>query len=68
MILIAFVLGTGEKISQSIPDVWIYPLATNMSLYQSIVPSEWYFTEKTHLHPIVSFPLGSSTISQVEFS
>ena len=47
---------------------WVYPLATNLSLYLSILPSAFNFTVNTQRHPTVFFPAGLGTISQVEFS
>ena len=41
--------------------VCVYPFAMNLALYRSMDPSTLYLMEKTHLHPIALFPLGSAT-------
>jgi hypothetical protein len=50
------------------PSTWENPLATNRALCLSILPSDAYLVQYTHLHLTSFLPFGRGTRSQVSFS
>lgn len=60
------ILITGEKVSsKSTPYCCVKPLATSLAFNLSTIPSAFYLTLYTHLHPIAFLPLAKEVSFQV---